>query len=120
MICDFDIKTVSKMYIESLSALPFYSRANVVEWYYALKALPNQNENLYRSQMVFATMRKYIEYYAVNPDIKLLFLFGGECHDLRNAIAWIQDHGIEENAQKNQINLLFRAKRKLKKLLKMQ
>lgn len=118
MICDYDIKTVAKMYIEALSDLPFYSRANIVEWYYALKALPNQNENLYRSQIVFATMRTYIEYYAVNPDIKLLFLFGGECHDLRNAIAWVQDHGIGRNTKENQTNLLFRAKRKMKKLLK--
>ncbi len=113
MVQSFDICNVAKAYVENLQGLPFFPHANVVEWFEALNRLSDQSENLYTSQNVFALMRQYIEYYAVNPDIKLLFVLGGECIDLRNAIAWVQNHG-SETVKIQTSSTLIRIKRKIK------
>ena len=90
---DFDIAVVAGKYMQELEGLPFYPHANVVEFYDAVRSLYQQQEAFYASQAVFGVMRQYIEYYAVIPSVKLLFLLGAEDIDLRNTIAWLQDHG---------------------------
>lgn len=115
MVETFDIHKIALRYIKEIQELEFYPHANVQDWFYALEQLNEQNENMYRSQKVFGLMKTYIEYYAVMPNIKLLFLLGGECYDLRNTIAWVQDHGNTNVSKEGSI--LKRVYKKFKKHL---
>ena len=93
MLKDFDIAAIANKYLEEIKTVKFKPHANVVEFSWAIRGLANQAEQFYTSQAVFAMMKSFIEYYAVIPSVKLLFLLGGECINLRNTIAYLQDHG---------------------------
>lgn len=71
---DFNIKNIGLDYIRELKNIPFLPHANVCEFYRELCAVENRNENFFRSDVVFSLMKKYVEYYAVSSDIKILFL----------------------------------------------
>lgn len=120
IVKDFDIQTISQAYVERLSALVPTSRANVINWFEEVKAQPNLQENFYASQDILWTMRRHIEPYAIDRNVKELFLLGSDCMDLKNEIrqgsarqeqAQVQISGLEEARGQHQERLSEQAQR---------
>lgn len=97
IVKDFDIQAIAQAYVERLSALVPTSRANVINWFEEVKAQPNLQENFYASQDILWTMRRHIEPYAIDRNVKELFLLGSDCMDLKNEIR--QGSAKQEQAQ---------------------
>lgn len=102
MLEHYDIGKAARIYKESLTDLPSLPHANVVEWFEALKELPTQEDTFYYSSRIFTLMRQYIEYYAVDPKVKSLFLLGAEGSALRNDLTATQDQLRENSAIANE------------------
>ena len=82
----FDSSKIAAAYIHQLETLSFHNHANVCEFYQSICDLPCKEENFYRSTAVLALMRPHIEYYAVMPDVKNLFLLGSMMQSLKDQI----------------------------------
>lgn len=70
----FNVQDIAHAYVSELGSTLFSPHANVCAFYQNLCSCSDKTERFFRSEHVISLMKKYVEYYAVYSDIKLLFL----------------------------------------------
>lgn len=119
----FDIRGISDAYIKRLRALassPAPSRANVIGWFAALKALPDRTAQFHVSREVFQTLAQHIKPYVVDQDILDLFVLGSGCAMLDDRTGWLQTSLEEQGRRLEQLSQLDAAQSRLQAALEEQ
>lgn len=99
MIDTFDIRSIARDYEKRLSTLDFSPHANIITWFEDVKICPDSQANFYASQDIFQMLKRHIEPYAIDRNIKDLFILtgnfegvNGEVNRLRTALSGQMQH----------------------------
>lgn len=98
MVDTFDIQGIAKEYVKRLSTLAPAPHANIVSWFEDIKAQSDPKVNFYASQDIFQTIKRCIEPYTVDRNMKDLFILTGNFEGLKGETGRLQ-MSLAEQAQ---------------------